>query len=344
MVSASLVQALGLENLNGQADLDLSTPLPAFDSPEPLLHLRAAFTDRPPTSTRLPVSYQLIPSPLRRTIARTIGLMKRNSTNQWARFPRWPVDLSADFVSDLCGATRPAFTEGPTPVILTHDIDTLEGLGNLVDMFLPIEEDFGAHSTNYIVPFAWPLDHSLLGQIVDRGHGIGIHGFDHANQTPFCSPERRRERLEAAKPLMDQYSITGYRSPSLLRTKELLGDLAEIYTYDSSIPTTGGLFPVPNTGCATARPFKFDGILEIPISMPRDASMRFLSYSPARIFQMWRQTAEFISRSGGVVVLLTHCEKVYSGNKPMLETYRRFLEFLADSETFRWSTPEELFI
>ena len=139
--------------------------------------------------------------------------------------------------------------------------------------------------------------------------------------------------------LIERYGVTGYRSPSLIRTRALLGDLGRLYRYDSSIPTTGGLFPTPNNGCASARPFEACGIPEIPLSMPRDGSLRFLGHSPGEILDLWLNAAALISRSGGVVVLLTHCEARFSGNGPMLEIYRAFLETIDGDDRYAWSTP-----
>jgi hypothetical protein len=49
--------------------------------------------------------------------------------------------------------------------------------------------------------------------------------------------------------------------PSLVRSREFIADLQAYCTYDSSIPTSGGAFPLPNK-----RPH------------PRDGSMRFLGH------------------------------------------------------------------
>src|SRR5205085_6806697 len=145
------------------------------------------------------------------------------------------------------------------PVILTHDIDSPEGLRNLVDRFLPAEEAVVARSTSYIVPCAWQIDDRAVQAIISRGHDVGVHGYDHSNRTPFAAGEERRRRLDAARPFAAKYGAVGYRAPSLLRTRALLRDLAGRYRYDSSIPTSGGLFPVPNNGRASARPRLIDG-------------------------------------------------------------------------------------
>lgn len=306
------------------------------------IRLQAAFTPLKPTSSRLPINYQRIPTIVRDGVARVIGRVKRRQTKKWAQFPLWPLDLSADFLADLHPEQVNPFAKRPTPVLLTHDLDSPEGLKNVVRYFLPLEEAVGARSANYIVPCAWPIDHVCLDELAERGHEIGVHGFDHSNKTPFLSLAQRQQRLAAAKPLIDRYHIHGYRAPSLLRTKELLQDLTSWYRYDSSIPTSGGLFPVPNNGCATARPFQLAGIWEIPLSMPRDGSLLFLGYSYENILTLWIECAELIAASGGVVNLLTHCENRFSGRAPMRDIYQRLLSYLANTGRFKFMLPKEL--
>jgi hypothetical protein len=99
---------------------------------------------------------------------------------------------------------------------------------------------------------------------------------------------------------------------------------------------------VPDTGCATARPFRVEGVWELPLSMPRDGSLRFLGYRPEEILEVWSSCARRIADSGGVVVLLTHCERSFSGNSTMLEIYRRFCEQVATDHHFTWSSPGEV--
>jgi peptidoglycan/xylan/chitin deacetylase (PgdA/CDA1 family) len=336
----ALIADAGLSRLLDEHNVltvDPQMPPLALDAVD-AVRLRRAYTEQRPASSRLPIPYQSIPPALRSWIASLIGKSKRRSVDRWAAFPAWPLDLSADLVADLAACWSP-FRDGPTPVLLSHDIDSGEGLVNAHGMFIDIEESVGARSSNYIVPCAWPLDHGLLRDLKARGHEIGIHGYDHNNQTPFADDEERLARLKAPYDVIREYGIIGYRAPSLLRTEPLIRDLASFYQYDSSIPSSGGLFPVPNNGCASARPFRLHGIVEIPLSMPRDGSLRFLGYAPEEILQIWKTSATMIARSGGVVVLLTHCEERFSGNPAMLATYRCFLEWISETDTFEWATP-----
>lgn len=328
--------------LRKQTSVGLMKGVPALNLAEAQrLRLQAAFIRRPPLSTHLQGHYRLVPVLIRDFIAHGKGRWLRRRLVGNGQFPSWPLDLSADFLADLANEPNP-FRNGPAPVVLSHDIDTLEGLQNLVQLFLPREEKVGARSVNFIVPCSWPLDFGLMDEVVHRGHEIGIHGYDHGNLTPFVDPSQRLRRLAAGQNLIRLYHIKGYRAPSLLRTPELLRDLREFFLYDSSIPTSGGIFPVLNNGCASARPFRIDGIWEFPLSMPTDSNLWFQGFGPEEIFQVWKKCAHQIARSGGVVVILTHCERRFSGSEPLGGVYERFLNYLAAHSDFTYSSPVDL--
>jgi peptidoglycan/xylan/chitin deacetylase (PgdA/CDA1 family) len=340
----ALVERIGVAHLiDANGDLALPPAIGGMMAGDcDYLRTIAAFTDTPPLSSRLPIGYQAVPGWARAAIASLVGRRQRRRVSSWAAFPGWPLDLSADLVADLAAVPR-SVREARCPVLLTHDIDSPEGLRNLLERFLPIEEGVGARSTSFIVPCAWTLDAAAIGEIARRGHEIGVHGYDHSNRTPFAGDEERRRRLDAARPFAEAHAAVGYRAPSLLRTRALLRDLAPRYRYDSSIPTSGGLFPVANNGCASARPFSVEGIVELPLSLPRDGSLRFLGYAPREIFDLWIACAGTIAASGGVLVLLTHCEARFSGGAPMLDVYRRFVEYVASMpERFAFSTAASL--
>jgi len=301
---------------------------------------RSIWIETPPTSSRLPIPYHLIPPRIRTFIAACIGRSKRKKLE--TLFPAFPIDLSVDALSDVLGLDNPLLHYSRPPFITTHDIDSQEGLDKLLKYFLPIEERYGFRSVNYIVPCKWKLDHARLQEIKDRGHQLGIHGYNHANKTPFLNPAEIERRVEAARDLVERYSITGYRAPSLIRTPALVHALKRLYRYDSSVPTTGGLFPTPGNGCASARPFKLEGIPEIPLSLPRDGHLRFLGLSSNEILNVWKESAALINRSHGITHLLTHCESHFSGNRPMLKAYESFLSYVVEENGWTAIFPDEL--
>ena len=49
-----------------------------------------------------------------------------------------------------------------------------------------------------------------------------------------------------------------------------------------------------------------------------------------------------ISRSGGLVCILTHCEERFSGNPAMLTAYRDFLDWVAANPRFEFTRPVDL--
>lgn len=298
----------------------------------------AVWITKKPLSASLPFSYQRVPPWLRSLVARGIGSFQRRREQVWSFFPRWPLDLSADILEDLA-SPRPAPRQHL--VVLSHDLDSREGLHNALRYFLPLEEAAGARSTNYVVPCGWPLDHSSLHDLVARGHELGVHGYDHANLSAILPPELCRERIEKAREALSAYPVAGFRAPSLIRTPQLLRTLASFFSYDSSIPTTGGLFPQPNNGCASARPFELEGITVLPLSMPRDGTLRFLGYAPDAILALWKTCATQIMASGGIVVLLTHCEARFSGNDEMLACYEAFLRWLVEQPGCAFVTARE---
>lgn len=299
------------------------------------LRSKRMFTETSPLSSKMPFSYQVVPPAVRSFIARAIGRRMRGDARRWAYFPSFPLDLSTDALSDILSGGYSKIR--PTPVLLTHDIDSPEGLTNLAS-FLAEEETVGARSTNFVVPCGWKINHDLISDTIRRGHEIGIHGFDHGNRTAFMDTSSIEERIGKMRDFISRYGVKGYRAPSLLRTPALLRTLSKSFSYDSSIPTSGGLFPVPNNGSASARIFEVEGICEIPLSMPRDGSLLFLGLSPGEIADLWIECAERISQSGGIIVLLTHCEKRFSGGKRMFDAYRKLLRYFESDGRFTFNT------
>ena len=298
------------------------------------------FTEAPPISGRLPFSYHVIPERVRDIIAKIIGAYQKQRESAWAHFPGWPLDLSVDAWRDAaCEQPRP---ERRTPVILTHDLDSPEGLDSFLEYFSSLEIAHGARSVCYIVPCKWSLNFTQLDTLTKFGHELGIHGFDHANRTPFLDRGQMDERIEAARHTLSAYPVKGYRAPSLLRTPALYSALVKHFAYDSSIPTSGGLYPCPNNGCASARPLRIRQLPVIPLSLPRDGSLRFLGYSPAFILKLWQTYSLRIAESGGIVVLLTHCEKRFSGNAAMLNVYQKFLAWVESNERLYFALPMQV--
>lgn len=300
------------------------------------------YTDTPPASSRLPFSYAALPRWVRSAALRMMGRRASKTQDRWAFFPGWPLDLSADVWEDaaaLCRGESPKRLDAC--LVLSHDVDTLEGL-RWLPRLVEAEEAAGYRSVEYVVPFRFEIDHGILRDAAGAGCEIGVHGCTHDNKLPYCEEGEIRERLARAQDFRERYGARGFRAPSLLRTERLFRVLASLGYYDSSVPTSGGRFPTPNNGCASARAFRVAGLWELPITLPRDGSLLALGHSPREILDMWKTLAKAIITRGGIVHLLTHGEAHFSGNDRMLDVYREFLGWCAGEAKLPPLTPREL--
>jgi len=125
--------------------------------------------------------------------------------------------------------------------------------------------------------------------------------------------------------------VTGFRSPGLLRTAGLFALLGRYFRYDSSVPDTEMYTGAGwRNGCCSVLPFARSGLLEVPITLPLDASLIHYRYGPRGILRTWLDKAEWLAAVGGLAVVDTHPEPQYSGNRSMLRVYRELLDRLKE--------------
>ena len=146
--------------------------------------------------------------------------------------------------------------ERPTPVVLTHDIDSPEGLTNLLGRFLPARGG-GRRALHELRRAVRVADRSRRPRGARRARPRGRRARVRPQQHDGVRGRRRAARggstPRGRSPNATARSATARRR--CCGRARCCSDLDTRYRYDSSIPTSGGLFPVPNNGCATARPF-----------------------------------------------------------------------------------------
>ncbi len=114
---------------------------------------------------------------------------------------------------------------------------------------------------------------SLVRRIVDSGHELASHGYQHIRVTEQ-SPEQFRQDLRISRQILEDVggqSVIGYRAASYsigaknLWALEILQE--EGYRYSSSIyPVKHDLYGMPDAPRFAFRPDNAPGLLEIPIS------------------------------------------------------------------------------
>ncbi len=301
-----------------------------------------AFVHPPPIYARFPLLYRLMPDRAR-DVARRVLAGRRSGGYDLALTEASAADLWLAALRQMGYASpQPLWPEGKRfAVALTHDVDTARGLA-LAPEFASIEQAAGLRSCWYVVGQRYPLDHALLERLQAEGHEIGLHGDQHDGRLAFLPEERIRQRLRACQPLIERYAMEGFRSPMLLRTRRLLSVVREFFRYDSSVPDHSVVFPPRLDGCLTTLPFSIEGLTILPITLPRDGTLRALGCSPDDIGEIWQAKVQWIKSVGGQVNLLTHPEPLFSGNQAMLAVYERFLAWLGQDQEAWFALPREI--
>lgn len=313
------------------------------------LTTRAALTAKPPTSARLPFHYHRIPPRLRSAVRNALVLASRRRGGGSA-FPSWPVEPSVEVLRRIHLGARRHAEPGLEPrelwpggkrfaLVLTHDIDSAEGVRVAADIGAA-EREHGLRSCWYIVGADWPFDHDRLGALAADGHELGLHDAHHDNRGPFLDPAELGARLDACRPIVERYRMTGYRSPSMLRSEAMYAALDGRFAYDSSMPDAG-LYPRPN-GCATVFPLRRGAVPVLPLTLPPDGQLLATGLGPDGVVDAWIRKAEWVARAGGVAMLLTHPEPGFSASPEMQRAYRRFLEWAAGRDDAWHALPAEV--
>jgi len=291
---------------------------------------------KPPLMSLFPGKYHIIPEALRFRINRFFS----RRTLKAKGFPLWPLDVSSGLWLHLANRinllTPYPWEAGKShAVVFTHDVDTLKGMRHMAAI-ADIENECGIQSTWFMVTQAYPLDHGLLQALHREGHELGCHSCWHDLHLPWLKPAEVRMQLSLNLKALEAYQPQGFRSPCMLRAPGWHKFLSEFFVYDSSVPDTERFAPYwyPN-GCGYFWPFTREGIKVLPLTMPQDAFLLFLGYSPERILELWRAKLKVIKALGGMAVFSLHPETHFSGNPLMHKIYRQLLqEVTADRQAW----------
>ncbi len=286
-----------------------------------------------PLYTYLPFHYHRIPY---RIFLNKLALAV--TPQKKSHFPSWPIEITVEFLRWLMRACyerlysavikKKIWEKGKYCVVFSHDVDTLDGFRN-IPLFLPIEKERGIVSTWNIVGHYYPIDTALLTHLLASGHEIGLHDFNHDNKTPFLPLSEIRARFDACLTFIKKYSVTGYRSSSLLTSEKLFDVLPNFFAYDSSVADTENSIPGSTArGCCSVFPYRKGRMLEIPLTVPMDSTLIFYRYTPQEIYNLWVKKISFIRRVSGLAVITTHTESHFSGNQEMLRIYGKIIDYI----------------
>jgi polysaccharide deacetylase family protein (PEP-CTERM system associated) len=188
----------------------------------------------------------------------------------------------------------------------------------IIYLILDMLDAHRAKATFFFLGWIFQRHPSLAEKIVDRGHEIGYHGFNHV-ELASQSREKFRINLDLFLDCVRKTSIpvpVGFRAPSFSITKETSWVVDEIvargFIYDSSVyPMFRHRYGIPS---APLSPFELVGesttILELPLASIKMMGVKipmaggaYMRFYPGFLH---RGILGCISRSGRIPVLYFH--------------------------------------
>lgn len=279
--------------------------------------------DPPALPARMRAYYRLrpfVPLALRHAMQRGSG--RREVADDWY-LPHALIDAYEQAGLSLDPIRRsPPWPDGKrTSLVLTHDVETAEGLA-AIDRVARLEEKLGLRSSWNFVADRYSVDGALLDDLRARGFEVGVHGAYHDGRL-YSSHAEFDRRVPVINDALHRWGAVGFRSPQLHRNLAWLQALD--ISYDSSCFDVDPFQPMAG-GCASLWPFQVGRFIEIPCTMPQDHTLFVvLGQSNGRI---WEKKAEWLSGWGGMVCMLTHPD--YLTHPPVWDAYTHFLSWLSD--------------
>lgn len=248
---------------------------------------------------------------LRRIYAK--GILERSSDI-------WPIDRAA--------GTQPEGWSGWPQrkkfcLVLTHDVETEEGLAN-VRPLAEMEMEMGLRSSfNFVPQGAYQVTADLRDWLEQRGFEVGVHDLKHDGHL-FASRKRFRENARLINHYLKDWNSKGFRTGFMLHELEWMHDLN--IQYDASCFDTDPFEPQPD-GCMTIFPFLIkgdrDGIphsyVELPYTLAQDSTLFLLLQE--KTIGIWRRKLDWIAAKGGMVLLNTHPDYMEFGKKKRKYAY-----------------------
>ncbi len=158
-----------------------------------------------------------------------------------------------------------------------QDWDTLEcRVERNVDAVLHLFDTHGVKGTFFTLGWVAQRLPTVIRRIVDAGHELASHGYDHQRVFTF-TPDQFRDDLRKARDLLENaggVAVKGYRAPSFsidARTPWAHPILAEEgYTYSSSVaPIRHDHYGWPQAPRFAFHPVQGSDLLELPVTTAR---------------------------------------------------------------------------
>ncbi|MGE5224481.1 MAG: hypothetical protein ACM3PY_18760 [Omnitrophica WOR_2 bacterium] len=218
-------------------------------------------------------------------------------------------------------------------LVLTHDVDTKEGL-EFIPELVKLEEKLGFRSSFNIVPEKYPIKNGIVKSLQERGFEVGVHGLKHDGKE-FNSYEVFSHRVKSINQYLKKFNATGFRAPLMHRNPEWMQEL-EI-DYDMSFFDTDPYEPLPG-GTMSIWPFFIGRFVELPYTLVQDCTL--VTVLGETTPKLWFDKLNFIQRYNGMALLNTHPD--YCRDERIYNIYESFLQTVKDQGNYWHALPGEV--
>ncbi len=217
--------------------------------------------------------------------------------------------------------------------VLTHDVETKVGVA-LVDKLAALEEKHGLRSAWNFIPYKYNVDPGLIRDLKDRGHEIGVHGYNHDGRL-FESRRTFDRRTGPINQAIAAYGSTGFRAPMVHRNLSWLQALD--VDYDASCFDIDPFQAMPG-GIGSVWPFIAGKFVELPYTLPQDHTLLIsLGETTSRV---WQEKLAYLRPLAGMAMLVTHPD--YLDVPERLGVYESFLEHSKSQSDCWHALPVEI--
>ena len=294
-----------------------------------------------PLFARLPFSYRLVPLWARMSALRTMARIRPVPSEA---FPAWPYDRRVDDELSRHGI-RLSYGGRSTALVITHDIDSGPELAD-IDRVRAMERAVGLPSAFGFVPDqSWPSE-DVARSLVAEGCEVYWHDIGHDGRLPYLGVAGIRDAFDRVSD-RSPWSVelmTAFRAGQLLVSRELMQVVSERFAIDMSIPDTEHHGPYGGAaGCGTVFPFRLDGLLELPLTMPQEVYLRHVyGLSATEALDVWLAKLAYVRERGGVAVFNIHPIWIDRSHPDMLDAFKGFLDAVVSMDDVLVSTPSSL--
>jgi peptidoglycan/xylan/chitin deacetylase (PgdA/CDA1 family) len=219
--------------------------------------------------------------------------------------------------------------------ILTHDVESAEGLRNAVRI-ADLEQDRQLRSSFNIVGQWYDIDWGIVAELHERGFELGVHGVFH-DRSLFSSREEFERQQPVLRETAQRLQACGFRSPATHRVNDWLSELP--FLYDCTVSMSDPYEPQPG-GCCSPWPFLLGSVVELPYTLPQDHTLFTLLRHQS--IDAWTKQVELLERAHGLIQCLSHPDPGYLGESANEARYAEFLDLLAERDSLWLALPREV--